>query len=182
MHKFIRHSHLWLVAAILIAGCATPPPAPPKPWLDPGYTGQGVRKYFVVGLSARDLSDQRDFENRMLARLVDAGVFLLFRVPIIGTVASIHGSLCNADCGLEPVFVRTERPICHPHCTVNIPASTRMRRWASTTCRSRQVWKRPAQAELTFRRSSKTADVGRPAASIRCAARNAASRDFGSFA
>lgn len=74
MHKFIRHSHLWLVAAILIAGCATPPPAPPKPWLDPGYTGQGFRKYFVVGLSARDLSDQRDFENRMVARLVDAGV------------------------------------------------------------------------------------------------------------
>ena len=74
MHKFIRHSHLWLVAAILIARCATPPPAPPKPWLDPGYTGQGFRKYFVVGLSARDLSDQRDFENRMVARLVDAGV------------------------------------------------------------------------------------------------------------
>ena len=74
MNTSIRNSLLWLGAALLIAGCATPPPQPPKPWLDPGYTGQGFRKYFVVGLSARDLTDQRDFENRMVAKLIDTGV------------------------------------------------------------------------------------------------------------
>lgn len=74
MNTSFRNSILWLGAVLLISGCATPPPQPPKPWLDPGYAGQGFRKYFVVGLSARDLTDQRDFENRMVARLVDAGV------------------------------------------------------------------------------------------------------------
>jgi hypothetical protein len=74
MSRFFRQAALWFGAVLLIAGCATSPPEPPKPWLDPGYTGQGFRKYLVVGLSSRDLSDQRDFENRMVAKLIDTGV------------------------------------------------------------------------------------------------------------
>jgi len=58
--------------ASVAAGCATP--NQPTSWLDPAYTGPGFRKYFVVGLSARDLTDQRGFEDLMVSKLQDAGV------------------------------------------------------------------------------------------------------------
>ena len=72
MHKFLHHTLRWLAVAGLVAGCATP--NQPIAWLDPAYAGQGFRKIFVVGLSARDLADQRGFENLMVAALQDAGV------------------------------------------------------------------------------------------------------------
>ena len=72
MRKVLHPTLQWLVAAFLVAGCATP--NQPTAWLDPAYTGPGFRKYFVVGLSARDLADQRGFENLMVSKLQDAGV------------------------------------------------------------------------------------------------------------
>lgn len=72
MHKFLHRALWWLAATFLVAGCATP--NQPATWLDPAYAGQGFRKIFVVGLSARDLTDQRGFENLMVTALQDAGV------------------------------------------------------------------------------------------------------------
>jgi len=72
MLKFLHHTLGWLAATFLVVGCATP--NQPTAWLDPAYTGQGFRKIFVVGLSARDLADQRGFENLMVSALQDAGV------------------------------------------------------------------------------------------------------------
>ena len=72
MCKFLHHALGWLAATFLAAGCATP--NQPAGWLDPAYAGQGFRKIFVVGLSARDLADQRGFENLMVSALQDAGV------------------------------------------------------------------------------------------------------------
>jgi hypothetical protein len=73
MFKFLHHILRWLAAALLLAGCATTSNQPTA-WLDPAYAGQGFRKIFVVGLSARDLTDQRGFENLMVSALQDAGV------------------------------------------------------------------------------------------------------------
>jgi hypothetical protein len=73
MFRFLRHTMGFLAAAFMLAGCATTPDQPTA-WLDPTYTGQGFRKIFVVGLSARDLADQRGFENLMVSALQDAGV------------------------------------------------------------------------------------------------------------
>jgi len=73
MHKFLHHALVWLAAAFLLAGCAATPNQPTA-WLDPAYAGQGFRKIFVVGLSARNLTDQRGFENLMVTALQDAGV------------------------------------------------------------------------------------------------------------
>jgi hypothetical protein len=72
MHKFWHHTVSWLAATLVVAGCATP--NQPAAWIDPAYSGQGFRKIFVVGLSARDLADQRGFEDLMVAALQDAGV------------------------------------------------------------------------------------------------------------
>ena len=72
MHKFLQHTLRWLAATFLVTGCASP--NQPTTWLDPAYAGQGFRKIFVVGLSARDLTDQRGFENLMVSALQDAGV------------------------------------------------------------------------------------------------------------
>jgi hypothetical protein len=73
MHAFLHYTLRWLAAALLLAGCASTPNQPTG-WLDPAYAGQGFRKIFVVGLSARDLADQRGFENLMVSALQDAGV------------------------------------------------------------------------------------------------------------
>ena len=73
MHKSWHHLLQGLAAAFLIAGCASTPNQPTA-WLDPAYTGPGFRKYFVVGLSANDLADQRGFEDLMVSKLQDAGV------------------------------------------------------------------------------------------------------------
>jgi len=72
MHLLSLRTLRWLAAALLVAGCATP--NQPTTWRDPGYTGSGFRKLFVVGLSSRDLTDQRGFENLMVSTLQSAGV------------------------------------------------------------------------------------------------------------
>jgi hypothetical protein len=65
---------LLFAAAVLVAGCATTNPNQPSTWRDPSYNGPGFRKVFVVGLSARDLTDQRGFEDLLVATLQRAGV------------------------------------------------------------------------------------------------------------
>jgi hypothetical protein len=72
MPGFLHHPLRWLAAVFLVTGCATS--NEPTVWLDPAYSGPGFRKYFVVGLSARDLTDQRGFEDLMVSKLLDAGV------------------------------------------------------------------------------------------------------------
>ncbi len=64
-----------LAAIVLVAGCATTNVA--TTWRDPGYTGPGFGKIFVIGLSSRDLVDQRGFEDLMVSTLQSAGVVAL---------------------------------------------------------------------------------------------------------
>jgi hypothetical protein len=72
MHPRSLRLLLSLAAVLVVAGCATP--NQPTTWRDPAYAGPGFRKIFVVGLSARDLSDQRGFENLMVSTLQRAGI------------------------------------------------------------------------------------------------------------
>jgi hypothetical protein len=65
---------LLFAAAVLVAGCATTNPNQSSTWRDPAYAGPGFRKVFVVGLSSRDLTDQRGFEDLLVATLQRAGV------------------------------------------------------------------------------------------------------------
>lgn len=43
-------------------------------WTDPAFTGGPFKKFFVVGLSARDVTSRRVFEDIMVAKLQAAGV------------------------------------------------------------------------------------------------------------
>ena len=42
-------------------------------WTDPAFTGGPFKKFFVVGLSARDVTSRRVFEDIMVAKLQAAG-------------------------------------------------------------------------------------------------------------
>jgi hypothetical protein len=59
-------------ACLLIAGCAST--TLQSTWMDPGYTGGPFKKFFVVGLSARDVATRRIFEDTVVAKLQAAGV------------------------------------------------------------------------------------------------------------
>ena len=66
---------LCVAAIVLIAGCtAVPSPQNVTTWRDPDFKGQPFRKIFVVGLSSQSLTDQRGFEDLMVATLQRAGV------------------------------------------------------------------------------------------------------------
>lgn len=66
---------LCVAAMVLIAGCtAVPSPQDVTTWRDPEFKGQPFRKIFVVGLSSQSLTDQRGFEDLMVATLRRAGV------------------------------------------------------------------------------------------------------------
>jgi len=65
---------LLVAAVVLLAGCAGSNPNQTSTWRDPAYTGPGFRKIFVIGLSSRDLTDQRGFENLLVSTLQSAGV------------------------------------------------------------------------------------------------------------
>ena len=59
-----------VAAALVIAGCASAPgPNQVTTWRDPDFKGQPFRKVFVVGLSSKDLTDQRGFENLLVSTL-----------------------------------------------------------------------------------------------------------------
>ena len=60
------------LAAMVAAGCAST--TLQSTWKDPGYSEGPFRKFFVIGLSARDITARRVFEDVMVARLNAAGV------------------------------------------------------------------------------------------------------------
>ena len=72
MRKHITHTVTILAAILLLAGCAST--TLQSQWRDPGYAGGPFKKVFVIGLSARDVSARRIFEDAMVARLTAAGV------------------------------------------------------------------------------------------------------------
>jgi hypothetical protein len=43
-------------------------------WMDPAYTGGPFKKFFVIGLSARDVTSRRVFEDIVVAKLQSVGV------------------------------------------------------------------------------------------------------------
>jgi hypothetical protein len=59
------------LAVLLAAGCAST--TLQSTWMDPGFTGGPFKKFFVVGLSARDVTTRRVFEDVVVARLQAAG-------------------------------------------------------------------------------------------------------------
>ena len=62
---------LWLAVLPFIAGCASTTQS--NVWRDPGYAGPPFRKIFVIGLSSKDLTDRRGFEDLMVGKLRAAG-------------------------------------------------------------------------------------------------------------
>jgi len=72
MRKHITHTVTILAAILLLAGCAST--TLQSQWRDPGYTSGPFRKVFVIGLSARDVTARRIFEDVMVAKLMEAGV------------------------------------------------------------------------------------------------------------
>lgn len=63
-----------VVTTLLVACSAVPSPNNTTGWRDPNYSGPRFYKIFVVGLSAQSLTDQRGFENGMVAALQSIGV------------------------------------------------------------------------------------------------------------
>jgi hypothetical protein len=75
MHTRSHYVLLCFVAAVLIAGCAAAPsPLNTTTWRDPDFKGPPFKKVFVVGLSSKNLTDQRGFENMMVSTLQGAGI------------------------------------------------------------------------------------------------------------
>jgi hypothetical protein len=72
MRKFIAHAISIFSVLILAAGCAST--TLQSEWRDPGYTGGAFRKIFVIGLSARDVTARRVFEDVMASKLMAVGV------------------------------------------------------------------------------------------------------------
>ena len=72
MRKHITHTVTILAAILLLAGCAST--TLQSQWRDPGYTSGPFRKIFVIGLSARDVTARRIFEDVMVAKLMAVGV------------------------------------------------------------------------------------------------------------
>jgi hypothetical protein len=66
-----RLSLLAVIASLLVAACATT--TLQSTWTDPGFTGGPFKKFFVVGLAARDVTSRRVFEDIMVAKLQAAG-------------------------------------------------------------------------------------------------------------
>ena len=59
------------LATLIAAGCAST--TLQSTWSDPGFTGGPFKKFFVVGLSARDVAARRGFEDIMAGKLQAAG-------------------------------------------------------------------------------------------------------------
>lgn len=59
------------VAALVLAGCAST--TLQSTWSDPTFSGGPFRKFFVMGLSARNVTARRVFEDIMVAKLQAAG-------------------------------------------------------------------------------------------------------------
>jgi hypothetical protein len=61
-----------LATLVALAGCAAT--TLQSVWTDPSYQGGAFRKFFGVGLSTRDVTGRRVFEDVMAAKLQAAGV------------------------------------------------------------------------------------------------------------
>src|SRR4030095_7672705 len=72
MRKYVTHAAPVVAAILLLAGCAST--TLQSQWRDPGYTAGPFRKIFVIGLSARDVTARRFFEDVMVAKLMAVGV------------------------------------------------------------------------------------------------------------
>ena len=72
MRKFIAHAIPILAVLVFVAGCAST--TLQSEWRDPAYSAGPFRKIFVIGLSARDVTARRVFEDVMVSRLIAAGV------------------------------------------------------------------------------------------------------------
>ena len=72
MRKVVAHALPTLTLLVLAAGCAST--TLQSEWRDLGYTGGPFRKIFVIGLSARDVTARRIFEDVMVSKLAAAGV------------------------------------------------------------------------------------------------------------
>jgi hypothetical protein len=72
MRRLVAHAVSILVVLVLVSGCAST--TLQTEWRDPGYTGAPFRKIFVIGLSARDITARRVFEDIMVSKLKAAGV------------------------------------------------------------------------------------------------------------
>jgi hypothetical protein len=70
MRKFAIHA-VAVIGALVVAACAST--TLQSQWRDPAYTGGPFRKIFVIGLSARDVTARRIFEDVMVAKLAAAG-------------------------------------------------------------------------------------------------------------
>ena len=72
MRKFVVHAIPFLVVLAVAAGCAST--TLQSEWRDPAYTGGPFRKIFVIGLSARDVTARRIFEDVMVSKINGVGV------------------------------------------------------------------------------------------------------------
>src|SRR6188508_2107853 len=72
MRKYTTLTARILAAVLLLTGCAST--TLQSQWRDPGYAGGPFKKIFVIGLSARDITARRIFEDVMVAKLAAAGV------------------------------------------------------------------------------------------------------------
>ena len=70
--RFNSWAALGLLVGLLVVGCAST--TLQSTWVNPGYTGGPFKKFFVVGLSAREVTTRRLFEDIVVAKLQAAGV------------------------------------------------------------------------------------------------------------
>jgi hypothetical protein len=68
--RIVRFVALGAVA-LFVAGCAST--TLQSTWQDPGYTGPPLRKVFVLGQSARDVTARRVLEDVLVARIQALG-------------------------------------------------------------------------------------------------------------
>jgi len=69
--RFNSWAALGFLVGLLVVGCAST--TLQSTWVDPGYTGGPFKKFFVVGLSAREVTTRRVFEDIVVAKLQAAG-------------------------------------------------------------------------------------------------------------
>ena len=72
MRKYFTRAITVLAGLVLVAGCAST--TLQSEWRDPAYNAGPFKKIFVIGLSARDVTARRVFEDVMVAKLAAAGV------------------------------------------------------------------------------------------------------------
>ena len=70
--RLLRLAALLPALVVVLAGCASTTLT--SVWTDPGYAGGAFRKVFVIGLSSKDVTGRRLFEDIMAAKLQAAGV------------------------------------------------------------------------------------------------------------